>query len=167
MKKYVKCLSFFMAILMLFMALPITSFAAKQETYIKEIRISTASTADAAKKFLTDNGYAVVDTDLNQKTGKDYVYIGYKTTTNPDEAITDISLMQMDGGYSFSEYEAMVERKRAMLEEIINSFAATVVEARSNYVAGHQGAAAAYKIFDRFVEDDSGKTLAELFFGAA
>ena len=98
MKNSIKIFSFFMAILMLVMALPITAFAAKQETYIKEIRISTASTADAAKKWLTDNGYIVVDTDLNQKTGKDYVYIGYKTTTNPDEAVTDISLMQMDGG---------------------------------------------------------------------
>ena len=167
MRKSTKIISLILTVLMLVTALPITVFAAKQETYIKEIRISTASTADAAKKFLTDNGYTVVDTDLNQKTGKDCVYIGYKTTTNPDEAITDISLMQMDGGYSFSEYEAMVERKRAQLEEIINSFAASVVEARSNYVAGHQGALAAYEVLNRFVEDDSGKTLAELFFAEA
>ena len=108
MKKSTKIISLILTVLMLVTALPITAFAAKQETYIKEIRISTASTADAAKKWLTDNGYIVVDTDLNQKTGKDYVYIGYKTTTNPDEAITDISLMQMDGGYSFAEYEAML-----------------------------------------------------------
>ena len=51
MKKSVKILSFFLAILMLAMALPMTAFAAKKENYIKEIRISTASTADAAKSI--------------------------------------------------------------------------------------------------------------------
>ena len=111
MKKSTKIISFFLAILMLVMALPMTAFAAKQETYLKEIRISTASKADAAKKYLSDNGYTVVDVDLNQKTGKDCVYIGYKTTTDPDEAITDIALMQMDGGYSITEYQALLENK--------------------------------------------------------
>ena len=120
------------------------------QRYLKKAHESTGATADAAKKWLTDNGYIVVDTDLNQKTGKDCVYIGYKTTTNPDEAITDISLMQMDGGYSFSEYEAMLERKRQELSAIIQSFAESIVEARSNYFAGHKGAQAAYKIFDFF-----------------
>ena len=165
MKTHMKIFSFLMAILMIVTALPITVFAAKKETYIKEIRISTASTAADAKKWLTDNGYTVVDTDLNQRTGKDYVYIGYKTTTNPDEAITDISLMQMDGGYSFSDYEEMIDKKRTELESIIDSFFISIVEARENYAAGHKGAIAAYKIFDNFVEDDSGRSLAEYFFG--
>ena len=164
MKKYVKCLSFFMAILMVVMALPITAFAAKQETYIKEIRISTASTADAAKKFLTDNGYTVVDTDLNQKTGKDYVYIGYKTTTNPDEAITDISLMQMDGGYSFSEYEAMLENKRQEINAMLDSLNVALAEARQNYADGKQEAIAAVQMLNMFEEDDSGKLLGDFMF---
>ena len=146
MKMFLKCLSLFMAILMLFMALPITSFAAKQETYIKEIRISTASTADAAKKWLTDNGYTVVDTDLNQKTGKDYVYIGYKTTTNPDEAITDISLMQMDGGYSFSEYEALLEQKTQQINNMLDSLSAWLAEARANLAAGMKNAQGAREV---------------------
>ena len=161
MKKHVKCLSFFMAILMLFMALPITSFAATQETYIKEIRISTGATADAAKKFLTDNGYTVVDTDLNQKTGKDYVYIGYKTTTNPDEAITDISLMQMDGGYSFSEYEALLEQKIQEINNMLDSISACLAEARANLAAGMKNAQGALEVLNFFTEDDSGKLLGD------
>ena len=161
MKKYVKCFSFFMAILMLFTALPITSFAATQETYIKEIRISTASTADEAKKWLTDNGYTVVDTDLNQKTGKDYVYIGYKTTTNPDEAITDISLMQMDGGYSFSEYEALLEQKMQEINNMLDSISACLAEARANLAAGVKNAQGALEVLNFFTEDDSGKLLGD------
>ena len=164
MRKSTKIISLILTVLMLVTALPITAFAAKQETYIKEMRISTASTADAAKKWLTDNGYTVVDTDLNQKTGRDYVYIGYKTTTNPDEAITDISLMQMDGGYSFSEYEAMVKEMEREIMETVDRLDTAVTEARANYTAGKQCAVGARNVLNRFKEDDSGKLLGDLLF---
>ena len=165
MKKSTKIVSFILAVLMLVMALPITAFAAKQETYIKEMRISTASTADAAKQFLIDNGYTVVDTDLNQKTGKDYVYIGYKTTTNPDEAITDISLMQMDGGYSFSEYEALIEQKTQEINNMLDSLSACLREARTNYAAGMENAKGACEVLNFFTEDDSGMLLGDFLLG--
>ena len=165
MKKIIKVLSLFMAVMMLVMGLPITAFAAKQEIYIKEIRISTASTADAAKKWLTDNGYTVVDTDLNQKTGKDYVYIGYKTTTNPDEAITDISLMQMDGGYSFSEYEALLEQKTQQINNMLDSLSACLTETRANLAAGKKNAQGAREVLNNFKEDDSGKLLGDFLLG--
>ena len=165
MKKGTKIVSLFLAVIMLVMALPITAFAAKQETYIKEIRISTASTADAAKQWLTANGYTVVDTDLNQKTGKDSVYMGYKTTTNPDEAITDISLMQMDGGYSFSEYEALLERKTQEINNMLDYLNACLAEARANLAAGKKNAKGALEILNFFKEDDSGKLLGDFLLG--
>ena len=165
MKKSVKILSFFLVILMLATALPLSAFAAKKETYIKEIRISTASAADAAKKYLADNGYKVVDVDLNQKTGKDYVYIGYKTTTDPDEAITDISLMQMDGGYSFAEYEALLEQRSQEIGDMLDSLEASIREARGNYLAGKIEAAAAVTILNKFIEDDSGMLLGDFLLG--
>ena len=165
MKKSTKIVSFILAVLMLVMALPITAFAAKQETYIKEIRISTASTADAAKQWLTDNGYTVVDTDLNQKTGKDSVYMGYKTTTNPDEAITDISLMQMDGGYSFSEYEALLEQKTQEINNMLDSLSSCLTEARANLAAGMKNAQGAREVLNFFTEDDSGMLLGDFLLG--
>ena len=165
MRKSTKIICLILTVLMLVTALPITSFAAKQETYIKEIRISTAATADAAKKFLTDNGYTVVDTDLNQKTGKDCVYIGYKTTTNPDEAITDISLMQMDGGYSFSEYEALLEQKMQEINNMLDSLSACLAEARANLAAGMKNAQGAREVLNFFTEDDSGMLLGDFLLG--
>ena len=162
MRTGTKILSLFLAVLMFMMALPIAAFAAKQETYIKEIRISTAATEDEAKQWLIDNDYLVLDVNLNQKTGKDCVYIGYKTTTNPDEAITDLSLMQMDGGYSFSEYEAMVEKMEQEIMEIIDSLETSITEARANYMADKKCAVGAHGILNRFREDDSGKLLGDL-----
>ena len=150
---------------MLVAALPITAFAAKKETYLKEVRISTASNADVAKKFLTDNGYKVVDVDLNQKTGKECVYIGYKTTQNPDEAITDLAIMQMDGGYSFAEYEALLEQRAQEIDDMLDSLEASIREARENYLAGKLEATSAVQILNKFVEDDSGMLLGDFLLG--
>ena len=79
-----KILSLFLAVLMFMMALPITAFAAKQETYIKEIRISTAATEDEAKQQLIDNEYVVVggvnldeDTENLYPIGDDNDHIEY------------------------------------------------------------------------------------------
>ena len=165
MRTGTKIFSLFLAVLMFMMALPITAFAAKQETYIKEIRISTAATEDEAKQWLIDNEYAVVDVNLNQKTGKDCVYIGYKTTTNPDEAITDLSLMQMDGGYSFSEYEALLENKMKEINNMLDSLEHALAEARANLEAGKKTAQGAREVLNFFKEDDSGMLLGDLLLG--
>ena len=165
MRTGTKILSLFLAVLMFMMALPITAFAAKQETYIKEIRISTAATEDEAKQWLIDNEYVVVDVNLNQKTGKDCVYIGYKTTTNPDEAITDISLMQMDGGYSFAEYEALLESKTKAINNMLDSLGVALAEARANLAAGQKNAQGAREILNFFREDDSGMLLGDFLLG--
>ena len=165
MKKSVRIISLVLTVLMVFAALPLSAFAAKKETYLKELRISTASTAEEAKKFLTDNGYTVVDADLNRKTGKDYVYMGYKTTQNPDEAITDLSLMQMDGGYSFAEYEALLEQKSQEINDTLDSLEVSIREARENYLAGKLEATSAVKILNKFVEDDSGMLLGDFLLG--
>ena len=165
MRTGTKILSLFLAVLMFMMALPITAFAAKQETYIKEIRISTASTEAEAKQWLIDNDYIVVDVNLNQKTGKDCVYIGYKTTTNPDEAITDLSLMQMDGGYSFAEYEALLESKTKEINNMLDSLSVALDEARANLAAGQKNAQGARDILNFFKEDDSGMLLGDFLLG--
>ena len=165
MRTGTKILSLFLAVLMFMMVLPITAFAAKQETYIKEIRISTASTAEEAKQWLLDNDYIVVDADLNQKTGKDCVYIGYKTTTNPDEAITDLSLMQMDGGYSFAEYEALLENKTKEINNMLDSLEHALAEARANLAAGKKTAQGAREVLNFFKEDDSGMLLGDFLLG--
>ena len=120
MKNPTKLISMILALLMLVTCLPITAFAAAEKTYIKEVRISTASDESTAKQWLTENGYLVLDVNLNQKSGGDAVYMGYITTTNPDEAITDMAVMQMDGGYSFAEYQALVEQQRQDIDDMID-----------------------------------------------
>ena len=54
-------------------------------------------------------GYTLLNADLNSGTGKDWVYIGYKTTTNPDLAITDIRLLGMDRDYYLFNYSEITQ----------------------------------------------------------
>ena len=61
--------------------------------YISEIACTCSSLSggkEKAKAKLTSSGYTLIDRDLNAGAGGDYIYMGYKTTKNPDEAITDI-----------------------------------------------------------------------------
>ena len=164
MKFSTKLISMLLSLLMLFSALSITAFAAAEKTYIKEVRISTAADDDSAKQWLVENGYQVLDVNLNQKSGGDAVYMGYITTTNPDEAITDMAVMQMDGGYSFADYEAMIEEKRKDINFLLSSIESSIRTARENYQNGYEGAIKAHEILNMFVEDDSGKSLGDLIF---
>ena len=155
MKFSTKLISMLLSLLMVFSALPIVTFAATEKTYIKEVRISTAADEATAKQWLTENGYLVLDVNLNQKSGGDAVYMGYITTTNPDEAITDMAVMQMDGGYSFAEYQALVEQQRQDIDDMIDILETSIDEARENLANGNKNAQDAKKVLNFFIEEDS------------
>lgn len=66
-------------------------------TYIKDIYFGSHSGASQAKSDLysmSSDEMHVIELDLNMHTRKrgDYTYLGYTTTTNPDEAIRDLVL---------------------------------------------------------------------------
>ena len=109
MKIRIKLLCFLLSLLMVFTALPVTAFAAGKTEYIKDFRLSTAKTEEEAKQWLVDNGYTVLGTNLNKDTKKDPVFLGYKITYDANEAITDIAVMQMGGGYSEGNYQEMIK----------------------------------------------------------
>ena len=161
MKFSTKLISMLLSLLMLFTGLQITAFAATEKTYVKEVRISTASDESTAKQWLTENGYLVLDVNLNQKSGGDAVYMGYITTTNPDEAITDMAVMQMDGGYSFSQFEAALRQQEEQVNAALRAIEQTIREARQKYAAGNENAKGAHQILNYFKEDDSGKLVGD------
>ena len=67
-------------------------------TYISELKLGISSvSADRAKEYLRREGfYDIIDVDLNKGAGKNWIYLGYKTTKNPDEAISDIKIYNKD-----------------------------------------------------------------------
>ena len=145
--------------------------------YISEVRIGVGKTMEEAEKSL--EGYTILkngdnNADLNEKAGggmgsqgERVVLLGYKTTTDKSEAVTDLALMNMKGGYSVSDYEALMEKQ--MKEQIIpfvQNFQAAIDEYRENYnsdiEANKQRAKYIHDILDKFIDDDTGKGLGEL-----
>lgn len=65
----------------------------KNPTYIKDIKLVGKSDGNPCKDLLRKEGYEVIEYDLNKNTGGDYIYLGYKTTTDYKEAIKDIVVL--------------------------------------------------------------------------
>ena len=161
MKLGIKLLSICLSVVMIIAALPLAAFAAGKVDYVKEFRLSTAATEAEAKQWLLDNGYVVITTNLNKNTKKNPVFLGYKITYDPDEAITDMAVMQMNGGYSFSEYEAALKAQQEQVSDLLDSFTVAIEEYVANYRAGKKNAVAAHDMMNCFSEDDSGMLLGD------
>ncbi|MBQ6864446.1 MAG: hypothetical protein IJO14_09450 [Clostridia bacterium] len=52
-----------------------------------------ATASGSAEKKITNNGYNLVDQDLNDGAGGDYIFMGYKNTTNPANAVRALGVM--------------------------------------------------------------------------
>ncbi len=148
---------------------PCSALAASssKKTYVKETILSYGKTADEAKKWLTDNGYAVLDYDLNEGADDTFstkraVYLGYTTTENADEAITDMRLMNMKGGYSVQDYEILLDEQKTNIKAFLNDFKVAVGEFRTNYEKGQERAKAAYAMLNVMYEDDTQQFMGDL-----
>ncbi len=172
-------LAIFMAVLMGTL-LPVQVFADTPE-YISEVKIGTGrwnsgddKKSDVALKSL--EGYKILSddsgnpVDLNKDAeggigskGEKVVYLGYKTTKNRNEAITDLALMNMKGGYSVKDYETLMETQmKSQIIPLVDSFLAAINEYRENYEAGNQRAVYINDVLNKFIDDDTGKGLGDL-----
>ena len=147
--------------------------------YISEIKIAMGSTVAKAEKDL--NGYTILKcdnktVDLNYKAGSDergskgdkVVLLGYKTTKNRKEAITDLALMNMKGGFSVEDYEMLMETQlKTQIIPFIERFQAAIDEYRENYnskiKANKQRAQYLHDVLNKLTDDDTGKPLGDLF----
>ena len=141
---------------------------AKTETqYVKDVKFITGDSLEDAKKNVPA-GYTLVETDLNQGaayiTAVEDVYLAYSTTTNPDEAITDIKMMNMKGGFVVSDYDTQINNVNENIRNMASEFSDAVDTFVANYKKGMSGAKAAYKTLSAFTIDElDNKTLADYF----
>ena len=153
---------------------PAVSKAAETDKapYIGEVRLAVDDDADDAKQSLENAGYEVIDQDLNQdagtvwnKYGEQAVYLGFKRTADKKDAIRDMKVMNMLGKYSYSDLATWVKQNRADAKEKVAPFMIALKEYRELLSSDTQDAMAK-KVDEtlRYIrEDDSGKTLAEIF----
>ena len=150
--------------------LPAQVFADSLPEYISEVKVYEGSYSAASGegyKLLSDEKGNPID--LNQGSGatgigakgNKAVYLGYKTTTNRKEAITDLALMNMKGGYSVQEYEAlMASQMKSQIIPLVDGFLAAINEYRENYNsedgANKQRARYIHDILNKMKDDDCG-----------
>ena len=104
-----------------------TAAAANNGKYVSEVYVAYGKNADAAKKTLNDKGFTPIDGNLN-KSGDTYVMMGYKTTDNIRDSITDIAVMNMDGEFNTTEYTEVLRQRKTQVAELLNDFMATIFE---------------------------------------
>ncbi|MBQ9557518.1 MAG: hypothetical protein IJU94_02830 [Clostridia bacterium] len=180
---FTKLLSCFLAILMIVPAAA-TVYAAEASggKYVKDVFIAYGEDKATAEPWLRDNGWEPI-VDLNDGKNSDapgihnaVAVLGIKRTDDPKEAITDMATMYMKGGYSFDDYESLVNEKKADITEFINTFVPALNEYRDNYngkgsAGGQKRAQMAHDLLNKFFDgdpngeyaiNDTGKPLGDL-----
>ena len=162
----------FMAVLMGAL-LPVQVFADTPD-YISEVKIFMGdySAADSEGYTLLKDGNNPVDLNQNAgggmgSKGEKAVYLGYKTTKESGEAITDLALMNMKGGYDVAEYEALMEKQlKSQILPFIENFISAVKEYRANYnskrSANKERAKYVHDALNKLYDDDTEKPLGDL-----
>ena len=127
---------------------PVVSQAVEdaQTTYVSDVRLFySMDSADAAKKKCKDSGYIPVEGDLNKGAGKNYVIMGYKETTDKNDAICSIRTLSMDAGYQLTDYKKLKESYKNTNVPVIDAISAAADEFISNYESKAPKALMAYK----------------------
>ena len=113
--------------------------------YVSDVFIAYGKTEDKAKAWLTKNGWEPVKGDFNAGKASFFddnkiqdqnvaAVMGIKRTDDEDNAITDMAVMNMTGGYSLPQYQELVKQKKAEINEFINNFQVVIKEYRANYI---------------------------------
>ena len=107
-----RILSIILAVSML-LCTTVPTFAADGEVYISALRIVYADTYEEAKEILEDSEfshYKLLKENLNEDSDEIGVWLAYETTTDIEDAITDLAIMQMNGGYTEGNFQEMVKK---------------------------------------------------------
>ncbi|MBO6107784.1 MAG: hypothetical protein J6P16_00080 [Eubacterium sp.] len=142
----------------------ISKAAEGQGKYVKTIEISNASDKAAAEAELGDE-YTVLDTDFGKSSGV-HSWIGYSTTDDPGQAITDIKVMDMTGDFNYSDYEKLLEEQKQAVNDQMDVIVPAVKEYAKNHDAGYNGAVTMYYMLNCFYEDDSQKGMGDYLLDA-
>ena len=142
---------------------PTYASAADNTIYVADIKIYECEDGDnaenEAKAWFASNGYVYSGINLNQGTDTDWnAYLGYKTTTNKDAAITDIRMMAMDTGYTIYNYEDMANYLASQKAGTAQTLQSAAVAFAANYRAGSPKAKDAYEGLNLFHVGDAEKT---------
>ena len=156
MKK--RIISFILTLTLLFSFVSVYASAASGEEYISDVALVYEDTLEDAKAAIAGTDWKLYEKDLNPKADywfDDGVYLIYKTSTDVEDAITDLRVMDMYGGYSTTSYESQLEASRNQYKQAIADLRVATEEFKTLYNAGDEMAKLAYRQMN-YYKDVSG-----------
>ena len=160
-RKSIKTVVALILTLTIALLIPVQTSAAKNGKYVSEVYVAYGKNAEAAKKTLEDKGFTPVEGNLNDG-GKTYAMMGYRTTDNIRDSITDLAVMNMRGDYSVDEYRTLLQKKKADIAEFLKEFMSIIREYRANLKAGKTKATYIHDLLNFYTEDDTGMKMGDL-----
>ena len=158
--KHLKSILALVLALAIAFVLPLQSMAAGGK-YVSEIYVAYGNSTDAARNTLLDKGFTPVEGNLNDG-GNTFVMMGYKTTDNIRDAVTDLAVMNMRGDYSVEDYKLFLKGQKTQIADFLNEFMAVIREYRVNLKAGKTRAVYVRDILNNYTEDDTGMKMGDL-----
>ena len=172
MKRFSKALIALILAIVIATLLPVQVVADTPE-YISEIKIAMDDTEDLNGYIILKDGNNPADINKGAGGGEGSqgnvpVYLGYKTTKNRKDAITDLAVMNMKGGYSTEDYDALMETQlKSQIIPFVQNFMTAIYEYRQNYKSNNkknnERAHYIHKMLNLYTDDDTGKQLGDLF----
>ncbi len=143
--------------------------AEKTTTYIKDFKLYIDENKDpaAARNWFEKNKYTMIEGNLNEKASGNLkkevgVYLGYSTTTDEKEAVTDLAVMNERGNYSVGEYERILEEQKKMYNDIVSGLKDMLEEYRTNVNNGVTTAIQARDFMNGYFDPDTKEKLGDL-----
>ena len=127
---------------------PVTASAATAETFLSDVALVYEDSVEDAQEAIAGTDWKLFNRDLNPDADAlfdDGVYLIYRTSTNVEDAITDLRVMDMYGGYSTTNYKQQLEKSRSQYMQAIADLRKAAEEFKEKYNANDEMAQLAYR----------------------
>ena len=143
-----RIISLMLILTTLFSLCAVTASAAREEEFISDVALIYEDSVEDALEAIAGTDWKLYEQDLNPDADfmiDDGVYLIYKTSTNVEDAITDLRVMDMYGGYSTSNYENQLKATREEYVKQVDYVREVADEFKALYNAGDKMAELAYR----------------------
>ena len=143
-----KIISMVLILTTLFSIFAVSASAARAEEYLSDVALVYEDSVEAVKAKIAGTEWKLFEQDLNPNADfliDDGVYLVYKTSTNVEDAITDLRVMDMYGGYVTTNYQKELEETRSQYLEAVGELRAAASEFKTRYDADDEMAQIAYR----------------------
>ena len=143
-----KLISLILAVATLFSVCAVTVSAADGGEFISDVALIYENSVEEAEAAIDGTDWKLWTQDLNPNADymfDDGVYLIYKTSDNVEDAITDLRVMDMYGGYSTANYEKQLEASRETYQTLASYIRTAAGELAARYAAGDEMAKIAYR----------------------